>query len=47
MDLMHEIFGDDMLTTYVIAMLLGIATGVAARLSRGSRRRRAATVQEQ
>jgi hypothetical protein len=47
MDLMHEVFGDDMATTYVVAILLGIAVGAVARLSRGFRRRWSASGHEQ
>jgi hypothetical protein len=39
MDFMHQLLGEDMEGAYVIAMLLGIAAGAAARLSRGFLRR--------
>lgn len=47
MNLMHRVLGDDMAATYLIAMLLGIAAGVAARLSRGFRQRWTASGPEQ
>ena len=42
MDFMHYLLGEDMEGAYLIAMLLGIAAGAAARLSRGFRRRKTA-----
>jgi hypothetical protein len=47
MDLMHHVFGDDMAATYLLAILLGLAVGAAARLSRGFRLRRTASGHEQ
>jgi hypothetical protein len=43
MDFMHELLGDEMEGAYLIALLLGIAVGAAARLSRGFRRRETAS----
>jgi hypothetical protein len=47
MNLMHHVLGEDMAATYLVAMLLGIAAGAAARLSRGFRRRWTASGPEQ
>jgi uncharacterized membrane protein YuzA (DUF378 family) len=41
MDLMHEVFGDGMMSMYVIAILVGIAGGAIARLSGVGQRRSA------
>jgi hypothetical protein len=40
MELMHHVLGEGMAAMYVVALLLGVTVGVAARLSRGFRQRR-------
>jgi MFS-type transporter involved in bile tolerance (Atg22 family) len=47
MDLMHHLLGDDMGPMYLIAMLLGIALGAVARMSRGYFQRQTASGREQ
>jgi hypothetical protein len=43
MDFMHHVLGDEMEGAYLIALLLGIAAGVAARLGRFYRQRSTAS----
>lgn len=47
MEFMHHMLGEDMVATYMVAMLLGIVVGVAARLSRGTRRGQTVSGQDQ